>query len=611
MTGAHPERIDKYEITDLLGEGAMGVVYRAMDTVLQRFVAVKLMTTGIARDPDLRERFLREARAAGSLQHPNIVTIYDFGEVGDQLFIAMQYIEGADLTEIIQRQDPLPLHAKIDIVIDVLNGLAYAHRRGVIHRDIKPANIRISSEGRAHIMDFGIARLSESSMTRSGVLIGTPDYMSPEQVTGDELTPASDIFAVGTVLYELLTNTKPFKAETLHSVMYRIVSENPRAMNEIIPGLPAALQNVVSKALAKKPARRYPSAEPMIEELTQFRLALSGGAGATIAVRRTPLRTPTVHEPWMPDTSKRISAPLLAAAGVAAAVLVALFVWRGTRQGDHAAVIPPSTVPVSVAPSSTVVASAAKMSQPQLPAPAGGRTAATPPAAVETERAERARIDTLAATMRASAIGARDAARDAGATSAELATGEKLLRNGDVSARGGRATEAMTRFAGASAAWSEAARVARARVADTRTPAAAVQMPPVTPTPAPSAVSVPAAEKQPPPVPEPTDPRAELEGLIAAFGKALESMSIAQLRRAYPGMTATQQSGWEQFFGSVKGLRAELSVVQADVNAATAELRVTGTYTYEGKNGKQDRQPVSFVATARREGSGWRLAAMR
>ena len=609
MTGSHPEKIDKYEITDLLGEGAMGVVYRAMDSVLQRFVAVKLMTTGIARDPDLRERFLREARAAGSLQHPNIVTIYDFGEVGDQLFIAMQYIEGADLTEIIQRQDPLPLHAKIDIILDVLNGLAYAHRRGVIHRDIKPANIRISSDGRAHIMDFGIARLSESSMTRSGVLIGTPDYMSPEQVTGDELMPASDIFAVGTVMYELLTNTKPFKAETLHSVLYKIVSENPRELNEVIPGLPQTLQNIVSKALAKNPARRYPGAEPMIEDLTTFRLALSGGGEATIAVRRTPLRTPTFRKAERSLVRQRMSARFLAAAGVGVAVLIGALVWGATRDRDpRVSGIPPSTLATDV---SRPPDSAAATPPAPPPTAAPGATPTAPLAGTDGRRADRARLDSTVATMRAGAVEARAGAQLAGATTVDLAAGEKLFRGGDVSARGGRAPEAMTRYAGASAAWSEAARLASARIAAARPPAVATQPPPATTAaPAPPVVVTTPAGKPPTP-PQPTDHRPELEALIAAFAKALETMNIAELRRAYPGMTASQQSGWEQFFGSVTGLQADLGITRLDVNAATAEMAVTGTYTYAGRNGRQDRQPVSFVASARREGSGWRLTEMR
>ena len=601
MTGSHPEKIDKYVITDLLGEGAMGVVYRAMDSVLQRYVAVKVMTTGIARDQDLRERFLREARAAGSLQHPNIVTIYDFGEVGDQLFIAMQYIEGADLTDIISQQQQLPLHAKLDIIIDILNGLAYAHRRGVIHRDIKPANIRISSEGRAHIMDFGIARLSESSMTRSGVLIGTPDYMSPEQVQGAELTPASDIFAVGTVLYELLTNTKPFKAETLHSVMYRIVSENPRPIQDVIPGLPPALQNIVSKALAKKVERRYSNAEAMSEDLTAFRLALSGGSTATITVRKTPLLNAPLEEAQPPAAQRPRYAPFVAAATLGVALIAGTLVWRGRRSEGSATPARQAAEPLP-APTAPVPSTAAPVA-PERSATLVGTA----------DRADRVRNDSTLSAVRVAALETRRRAADAGATAAELLYGAKLLRSGDEAARKSRVPEAMSRYASASAAWLDVERTAAMRATASRTAIAAAQPPaPTPPPPAPAVVAAaPTVEKPLAREPDPVDQRREIEALIAAFAKALESMSIPELRRAYPGMTPAQQSGWEQFFASVKGLQADLTVSQMEVSGPAAELRVTGTYTYEGRGGKRDRQPVSFVAIARRDASGWRLDAIR
>ena len=608
----------------------MGVVYRALDTVLQRYVAVKVMTSGIARDPDLRERFLREARAAGSLQHPNIITIYDFGEVGDELFIAMEYIEGADLTQVIERRDPLPLHAKLDIILDVLNGLAYAHRRGIIHRDIKPANIRVSADGRAHIMDFGIARLSESSMTRSGMLVGTPDYMSPEQVAGSELTPASDIFAVGTVMYELLTNTKPFKAETLHSVMYKIMSEQPPPLSEVSPEAPPALQNVLSRALAKNLQDRYPSAEPMIEDLMQFRLALSGGSLATITVRRTPLRTMKPAESLLSST-RRPSPGMLAGAGIAGSVLIASLLWLGSRgdrdpattaEGDPATMLSvagPAQPPAG--PAAPPVDTAATMTAP--PAAPIAATPAAPAARAGTEprrdRGERSRLDSMVTTMRVAAIAARSRARDAGASASDLARGERLLTSGDGAKDAGDPANALTRYSNAS---SEYAAV-EARVRAARTAAPAVTAPPVTASSTAPAVSPPAVATEPrsaerqqppaaaPPVVAPRDPRPDLEALVGAFAKALESLSISELRRAYPGMTSAQQSGWEQFFSSVTALDAELSVTNIDVTDAAAELRITGAYTYTGRNGKRDSQPVSFTATARREGSSWRLMSIR
>ena len=205
MSQPHIAQIGKYQILEQVGEGAMGVVYRATDPVLNRTVAIKVMSEALARNDDLRGRFLREAQAAGSLQHPNVVTIYDFGEVNGHLYIAMEFVEGEDLESILRKNVALAIGDKLDIIIDVLGGLAYAHRHGIVHRDIKPANIRIDGEGRARIMDFGIAHLSSSDLTRTGVMVGTPAYMAPEQIVGGGISAATDLFSVGAVLYELLT----------------------------------------------------------------------------------------------------------------------------------------------------------------------------------------------------------------------------------------------------------------------------------------------------------------------------------------------------------------------------------------------------------------------
>src|SRR5687767_11876716 len=162
----------------------MGVVYCAMDSMLNRRVAIKVMNEAIAQDTELRERFLREAQAAGSLQHPNVVTIYDFGEVDGHLYIAMEYVEGEDLEDLLKKQIPISLDAILELMIGVLQGLSFAHKRGVVHRDIKPANIRVDEEGKARIMDFGVAHLASSNMTKTGVMVGTPSYMAPEQIMG-------------------------------------------------------------------------------------------------------------------------------------------------------------------------------------------------------------------------------------------------------------------------------------------------------------------------------------------------------------------------------------------------------------------------------------------
>src|SRR6266550_5531690 len=184
MTDTRIADIGKYQIIELVGEGAMGVVYRAKDSVLDRTVAIKVMNESIARQEDLRKRFLHEAQAAASLQHPNVVCIYDLGEQDGHLFIAMEFVDGVDLERLIELGEPMSLQARLDIIIDVLTGLAFAHKRGIVHRDIKPANIRIGEDGRAKIMDFGVAHLASSKLTSTGASLGTPSYMAPEQITG-------------------------------------------------------------------------------------------------------------------------------------------------------------------------------------------------------------------------------------------------------------------------------------------------------------------------------------------------------------------------------------------------------------------------------------------
>src|SRR5207249_5026552 len=246
-------RLGKFELHELIGEGAMGVVWKAYDSVLRRYVALKLLPAKVSRTGDIRERFLREARAAGVLQHSNIVTIYDLGEAENQLFIAMELVDGRDLSTIISGHDPLPLERKLDIVIEVLEALTYAHNRGVIHRDIKPSNVRIATDGGIKIMDFGIARLQSAEFTGSGAIVGTPSYMAPEQITNGPIGPATDLFAVGCLLYELLGYRKPFEAETIHGVLYQVLTTDPPALRTMAPSIPAALERVVTKAMNKVP----------------------------------------------------------------------------------------------------------------------------------------------------------------------------------------------------------------------------------------------------------------------------------------------------------------------------------------------------------------------
>ncbi len=271
-------RVNKFELHDLIGEGAMGVVWKAYDTVIRRFIALKLLGPRIGNTADGRARFLREARAAGLLQHPNLVTLYDFGDADGQLYLAMEFVEGRDLSAIIAANEPLGLERKLDIVIELLDGLSYAHQRGVIHRDVKPSNVRVAPDGRVKIMDFGIARLQSADASGSGAIVGTPNYMAPEQVTNGAITPASDLFSVGCLLYELLCYKKPFEGETVHGVLYQVLTTEPKALRTMAPSNPAGLERVVGKAMNKVPQDRYQSARQMMDALVGIRAALSGAS---------------------------------------------------------------------------------------------------------------------------------------------------------------------------------------------------------------------------------------------------------------------------------------------------------------------------------------------
>ena len=273
-----PQRIGKYEIVGKLGQGAMGEVFRAHDPVLNRAVAVKRISAGLDADEMVRKRFQREAQSAALLSHPNIITVYELGIEGDQLFMAMELLDGVDLKHAIAARQ-MTLDEKIGVVQQICEGLAFAHAHDIVHRDLKPANIHILPGGKVKIMDFGLARLSGSEMTTTGMVMGTPHYMSPEQVKGQKADARSDIFALGCVFYELLSGHKPFDAESMHGVLYKIMQEEPTPVREAAPGTPEALAHIVEKALAKNPDERFPNAGDLLVALRQARSGSLAGRG--------------------------------------------------------------------------------------------------------------------------------------------------------------------------------------------------------------------------------------------------------------------------------------------------------------------------------------------
>jgi serine/threonine protein kinase len=296
--------IGRYEIVDKLGEGAMGVVYRARDTTLGRMLALKMLSTDLSGEEELHKRFNREVQAIGRLSHPNIVTVYDQGEADGHLYMAMELLEGQDLRAVIEKASDVSLSDRVRIMIEISLGLGYAHSKGVVHRDIKPANILVTRAGPAKILDFGLARLgAEGTITRRGVILGTPDYMSPEQAMGKAVDNRSDIFSAGAVFYEFLTLEKPFKGKTLHSVLYQILSHEPTPVLTLNPDLPARLAAVIHRMMSKSPDKRYSTMEEVVRDLQAVNEIVGRSAGrAAFRVRRTPEAERNLGE----DTRARI-----------------------------------------------------------------------------------------------------------------------------------------------------------------------------------------------------------------------------------------------------------------------------------------------------------------
>jgi serine/threonine-protein kinase len=271
MSESIPEKFGRYQVKKELGRGAMGVVYLAEDEILARTVALKMIAlTGSGPERDQHEaRFRQEARAAGGLTHPSIITIYDVGREGDVAFIAMELVDGRELRELI-RDGTLPPTRAIEVAAQVADALAFAHERGIVHRDIKPGNIMVLADGRIKIMDFGIARLQEPTVkTQTGVLLGSPQYMSPEQISGQSLDGRADVFSLGVVLYEMLTGIKPFDAADLTQVLFWVVNMPAKPPSERRPGLPPVVDFIVARALKKKPEERYANAAEFAAELRQ------------------------------------------------------------------------------------------------------------------------------------------------------------------------------------------------------------------------------------------------------------------------------------------------------------------------------------------------------
>ena len=535
----------------------MSHVYLAHERALGRRIVIKVLLPELVAGVSV-ERFRREIQLAAQLQHPHIVPLLTAGESQGLPFFTMPYVVGESLRARVARDGELPIAEAVRILRDVVSALAYAHGSGIMHRDIKPDNVLLTG-GVAVVTDFGVAKAitaatsaaghHSSSLTSMGIALGTPAYMAPEQASADPgVDHRADIYALGAMAYEMLTGLPPFSGRSAQATLAAHVVEAPDLVERRRPAVPPMLAALVMQCLAKRPADRPQSASDVLHVLDAIGTP-SGGTAPTTAV------SAVAAVPLAVGRSGLSRARLLLLA-VAAGVLVAVAALRLRRTS------PPTTAAATPVPAAALAA---------------------PPASVA--------VDSASATARRAPAPAHEPAP---AVHAAVPKREPAARRRPP-ADAPKAAEPAPSAAAAAAPLPESI--------------AALPAPHPVPVPqTPVSVVLPAPA---PPLP-PADPRPEVRGVLAEYGSAIESQSIANIRRVYPGMTAAQQQGWERFFQMVRGVKAELNVGQLDVSGGMAEAQVSGAYTFvNGSTHHTDQQPVSFHATLRQDAGVWRIMTIR
>src|SRR5256714_3192691 len=615
--------LGEYEVLAELGHGGMATVYLGHDLALDRKVAIKVLAPALLlMGEGMVERFKREARTAAALSHPHIIPIYAVKESQDVLYFVMKYVHGRALDAVIRDVGPLPIAMVQAILAQVSDALGYAHRHGVIHRDVKSANIMLDEDGWAVVTDFGIAKVVQAEgLTLTGVTVGTPTYMSPEQCDMREVTGASDQYSLGVVAYEMLTGHLPFKGDSTMSVMYAHFNEPPRPVTELRADCPPNLGAGVMRMLEKDPSRRWPSMDDVVAvcgrpslrhddpvRREMVTLAQAGASAHLLAQLNTPTSPivpsrPRTRRATAQSRSPRVSKAwwgLLGAAALAGA-LWWLAPWRAWQRGSApTAPAPPDTVAAVAADQrrpDTAAASRVPVPTPRRREPPAARGPAQPPAPPpQSPRAPATgREDSLVRSLRARALAAMSRALDAVATAAQFAPGDRVVQAAESLAARGQPPDAMVQLATAASLWAEAERQARSRPArDT-------------------ARARPAEPPAPPPVTHPpADARLEIKALIADYERALESRDLAEIRRAYTGLTPAEPATFSQFFESVPDLKAALTIDRLIIAGPSADAIVSGVYEYrDTKTGRSRRDTTTFRATLVQDSLGWHLSSIR
>jgi serine/threonine protein kinase len=594
------EVFGRYHLQEQIGRGGMGVVYRAFDTVLERVVALKLVQTPTQLEPELRERFFREARAAAHLSHQNIVTIYDLGEHDGRPYIAMEYLDGEDLQQRLARPERMSLRRKLDLAVEICHGIEYAHSRGIVHRDLKPANVYIAESGTAKILDFGLARLMTSQLTQSNMLMGTLNYMAPEQVRGERADQRSDIFSMGVVLYELFGGRRAFEGDSVASTLYKILEVTPEPLLQIDRTLSPALAAIVDRAMAKLRDERYSDMTALRVDLDTFRQQHLA-AGPT-----TPMTMPS---DWDHATSPRLTvdpsgmaAPIPARAnsmsrtgiGVTVAtlaVIAAAVLWMFSRKESPP---PPQQTVNAAQPSPNPVT--AQLSAAQA-APDKRQNAA----AVSAADPARARM----AEGRSAAEGSGAAPR--AATAARTAAAAPVVPP--------RPQPAPSTPADAPPAAPPAA----------ATPAVAAPPPiPSTQPVDPSAVGAhqpsatlpvpPSAIVNSPPADETAQPAAAEDRIIDLIGRykdALESRNIDRVKRLWPSLGGAAETALRQEFEHSRQIAVGITDRQISVAGNAGSVSFVRSYSILTVEGQRLQSTSRAMMEVRRAGNNWVIDAIR